>query len=561
MVKYVGIIGLMLALGTFAQATWAAGVEPRLDRSDAVVGETVTLILETDDSAQGLDVDLSPLEGDFAVLGQRTETQMSIVNGRQSAQVRLLVTLEPLRAGTLAIPALSFPGGRTRPLTLEVAPPPERAPGEPEPVFIEVQVEPADGPHYVHAQMLLTVRVFYQRNLTEAALEAPRPEPAAVRLLDDVPFQAERNGVRYQVSERRYAVFPERSGPLTIPPVRLSGRLVERDPQRLWQQPVRGRRITVASEPLTLEIQPRPAAFNGAQWLPARRLEVASRITDVDELKVGEPLTRTIIVDAVGLEEHMISAPEWPELPNARIYPDQPQGITRDDGRWVLGHKEFRYAVVPEQPGTLELPELTIEWWDTEADRARTAVIPAQSVEVAPAASPAQAAVEPVDAGPALPAVETTSSAAPGIWPWLTVAFALLWLGTLGWALRRGPPPRERPVAALPGDERERLDALRDACRSNDAAAARRALSDWLRHHGPALAGGSALAWARVVDDERLAGELRALQRAGFDGAETDWRGGELWQAFDDWRRRWNESEATPRMVSPFFDAARRRAG
>jgi len=77
---------------------------------------------------------------------------------------------------------------------------------------------------------------------------------------------------------------------------------------------------------------------------------------------VGEPVTRTIIIDAVGLEENMIAEPVWPELPGARIYPDQPQGISRDDGEWVLGHKEFRYAVVPEQEGELVLPELTVEW-------------------------------------------------------------------------------------------------------------------------------------------------------------------------------------------------------
>ena len=65
-------------------------------------------------------------------------------------------------------------------------------------------------PAYVHAQLGLTVRVFYQQNLTEAAIGQPEPSPASVCLLDRVPFQADRNGTRYRVLERHYAVFPER---------------------------------------------------------------------------------------------------------------------------------------------------------------------------------------------------------------------------------------------------------------------------------------------------------------------------------------------------------------
>ena len=78
----------------------------------------------------------------------------------------------------------------------------------------------------------------------------------------------------------------------------------------------------------------------------------------------------------------MITEPAWPEIPNARIYPDQPQGISRDDGQWVLGHKEFRYAIVPEQEGELVLPELKVHWWDTVNNRQQTAVLPAKRIEV-----------------------------------------------------------------------------------------------------------------------------------------------------------------------------------
>jgi len=132
----------------------AADVNARLDRSEVVEGETVTLILQTDDPQQSLSTDLSAVEQNFAVLDQRSETQMSIVNGQQTAVVRLVLTLEPLRQGRLVIPGMEFDGGaRTQPLEVSVKPAPELAPGEMAPVFLEGDLDPQQGPYYVHAQL------------------------------------------------------------------------------------------------------------------------------------------------------------------------------------------------------------------------------------------------------------------------------------------------------------------------------------------------------------------------------------------------------------------------
>ena len=218
------LLGLTLGLLPVAPAR-AANITAQLDRDHIVQGETVTLIIQTEDPQQSLEGDFTVLEPDFVLLDQRSETQMSIVNGSQSAVVRLIVTLEPRRTGALTVPPLRFGSLTSQPLSLTVDAAPEPKPGEAPAVFIEVEVEPEEGPYYVHAQLLLTVRVFYQQSLTEAAISQPEPAPAAVRLLDEVPFQAERGGERYRVLERHYAVFPERSGPLVIPPMTLSGRL------------------------------------------------------------------------------------------------------------------------------------------------------------------------------------------------------------------------------------------------------------------------------------------------------------------------------------------------
>lgn len=529
-----------------------AAVRAELDRTRITEGETVMLTILTDDPRQNLDTDFSALEQDFQILDRRSETQLSIVNGKQTAVVRLLLTLEPRAAGDVSIPPLSFGGEKTAALSVKVDPAPELEPGSQPPVFIEVEVLPASGPYFVHAQLGLVVRVFYQQNLTEAAISQPEPSPAAVRLMQETPYQAERGGERYRVLERNYAVFPERSGELVIPPMQLTGRLVERRTSSIWQPAARGRRVQVESEQLVLDIEQKPDSFAGSEWQPARDYRLTQQISSGDALRVGEPVTRTVIIDAVGLEENMIVEPEWPDVSDARIYPDQPQGITRDDGQWVLGHKEFRYAVVPEKEGELVLPELTVQWWDTKNNRARTAVLAAQTISVQPSAlvpAPAPPAVNlvPGVSPPGLPPGAADAGEA-SFWRWLTLFFAALWLLTLAGALmlkkRLTNPDQRRATSRLEtGNEASVLDAVRDACKAGDRRGARKALLRWIGDFEPLEGRSSLLEFAAGMDEPGLRDSLMALDAEGFrpqpgSAPENRWNGPEFWKMFDAWRKQ-----------------------
>jgi len=530
-----------------------AAVQAELDRNRITEGETVTLTILTDDPRQNLDTDFSALDQNFQILDRRSETQLSIVNGRQTAVVRLLLTLEPKSEGVFVIPSLKFGSDITQAISVQVDPAPELEPGSQPPVFIEVEITPAEGPYFVHAQVGLIVRVFYQQNLTEAAISQPEPSPAAVRLLQETPYQAERGGERYRVLERNYAVFPERSGELTIPPMQLTGRLVERRTSNVWQPAVRGRRVRVESEALQLLIEPKPVEFSGAQWQPARDYRLTQQVSSGDALRVGEPVTRTVIIDAIGLEENMIVEPAWPELPGSRIYPDQPQGITRDDGQWVLGHKEFRYAVVPEQEGELVLPELKVEWWDTQNNQARTAILDAHTVFVQPSAlvpTPVQTAVP---TGTATKGVASSNGSGargePTYWRWLALLFAMLWLLTLFFAWKLTGRKRDRKADSASGipiaeNEAEMLASLEQACKSGDIRRTRRALQYWLRDFGPLEGNGSLLEFAAELGDPAIRDSICALDSNGFRPAsetepEINWNGGTFWRQFEAWRKNW----------------------
>ena len=534
-----GLLGLcLLVLASFPCAALAA-VQAYLDRYAMTEGETVTLTFQTDQSGQKLVPDLTPLEEQFTVLDKRTETNFTVVNGQQSSLVKLMVSLEPKVSGRLSIPSFELGGDRTRPMTLTVEKAPDLEPGELPPVFIEVELLPGDGPYYVHAQLGLVVRIFFLPDTSEAAIGQPNPSSAAVRLLQETPFQAERGGKRYRVLERHYAVFPERSGEMTIPPMVLSGRLIERGDGASWQSRSRGRRISAASEEIVVQIQPRPDEYSGDHWLPARALEVSQQVSTTDSLRVGEPVTRTVIVEAAGLEENMLVEPAWPEMEDARIYPDQPQGITRDDGKWVLGHKEFRYAVVPEREGRLVLPELRLDWWDTQANQQRTAVLPEKVLEVmasdlvpSPVQPSSSAAIGPIESVPP-PGVDT----GPGFWRVSTILLAALWLLTLywGWNRRAAVVSTETTEkGTLPFAEAACLAELKKACDSGDAVRARRAMRAWLRARG--FSSRSLLEFGKNSGDEELKQALYELDSVGCrPEVDVQWNGGKMYAQLQRW--------------------------
>jgi hypothetical protein len=547
---------LLLMLGS--QAARGA-LEASLDRERVADGESVRLVIQARGQVSGAP-STEPLEKDFEVLGVSTGSQMNIVNGRVDATTTWTITLRPRRLGRLRVPPIAVAGERTPALDLEVVRADAVRPDGGADLFVETEVEP-EAP-YVQAMVVYTVRIFHAVRLTEGALPDPVPEGALVRRLgEDRQYSAQRNGRRYGVIERRYAVFPQASGELVLPGPVLDARvpdsrarppstfrdLLGRDPFGDLFASTRG--VRVRGQARTLTVRPRPDEAVGGHWLPARDL----RLTETwepegGEARVGEPLTRTLTVTAQGLMASQLPdlAPE--SVDGARAYPDRAREETRDGPKGVVGERVQRIAFVPTRPGHLVLPALRLHWWDTEADRERVAELPARSVEVLPApiseggaaGRGAEAPRAPLavpragpDGGPAV----TGSPPAPrwggGVadpWPWVSAVLAFLWLLTLGlwWRARR---PDARPEFApgvggeAAGPARRRFHA---ACRAGDARAARAALGDWGRAHWPHDPPRGPMELAARLDDPLARQALADLERALYGEGDSGWDGREL---------------------------------
>ena len=504
--------------------TVAQSLDARLDRNLVHDDETVRLIVEADTQAGGLEPDLAPLRRDFEVLGQSTSTHVSIGNGARNVRTEWTIELAPKRPGRFTIGPIRV-GTMTSPaVELEVLPSSAAARSARD-VFLEVEVTPRET--YVQAQLVCVLRVYRAAEFLEAKLSDFDPDQAVTyRLGRDSTYSKVIDGRRYRVIERRFAVFPQASGPLTLPGFRLDARIA--DPgaaSTMGQLFGEGRRVRIETRPVEVAVKPRPGA-DATPWLPATAVTFnAQWPEEPPRLVVGEPVTWTLRLDATGLAGEQLPPIEPSGIEGVRIYPDQPSIATRSSAEAVHGERIQHVALVPGTAGALVIPEMRVQWWDVEADAPRTAVIPARTLSVAPA---------PVSAAPIRPAL-VAPSAAPqkSARPWqiASAALALAWLATLGALLRtvgrrRGIEPGVgAPGGESPPNTSAARQAVLDACNASDPREARRALLRWAGLARPGSPPRDLIAVAARVRDERFGEAIMALDRALWSGRDADWNG------------------------------------
>ena len=93
-------------------------------------------------------------------------------------------------------------------------------------VYIEAAVEPRAP--YVQQQVSLTVKLYFAVNLTDGSLDEPQVDGLVVRKLgQDANYAADVGGRRYRVLERHYALLPEKSGAVSLPPIAFRGHAMD----------------------------------------------------------------------------------------------------------------------------------------------------------------------------------------------------------------------------------------------------------------------------------------------------------------------------------------------
>ncbi len=546
---------LLMVMLLCTQAVLATTINVRSDRNPVATNESFRLIFESDGSVDG-EPNFKALEQNFEVMQQSQGTTMQIVNGQVSQARQWTVVLMPRRSGQLTIPAIAFGKDKSQPVVIGVT---EATVSSEEPnnsvLFFEVSTTsaPETGNAYVQSQVIYNVRLFRAVNVANARLSEPvvsGADAVVEKLGDDREFETTRDGRRYVVLERSYAIFPQQSGTVTIDPVSFEGQVVNRARGMFDVFDQGGPIRRVRSAAVTLDVMPMPAGEEPQQWLPAREVKLIEEWPEGVDLSqpitAGEPLTWTLTLIADGLTAAQLPT-ITPVMPDGlKAYPDQAKQMNDKKQETLIGVRQEKIALIPVQAGEYQLPAIEVPWWNSQTGQREVAHLPARTLRVAAAAGSNSGAAmlpplsENEQARPQVSSSAVVTSSNDTTWRVVSAVLGLGWLLTVmaWWISRRtAEHPRE------PGRESQMVDVsavkqrVRKACLENHAVAAKEALLVWGAISWPTHPPGALGQLAQRVSDETLRDEIIALNQQIYGqstaNAPHQWDGNAMWRAFE----------------------------
>ena len=556
-VRLLACLFFLLLSALMSSNTYAADIRVSVDRNPVSVDESFQITFTASQSPDD-DPDFSPLEQDFNIINQSNSSSSSWVNGKSTKVVQWIVNVMAKQTGSLVIPAIKFGKDVSRASSILVADKSsKKALDTNEDLFIDVEASPQNP--YIQSQVFYTLRLYTKVNISQARLNEPELSDAVIeRLGEDSNYNTQVNGVDYSVTERKYAFFPQKSGKLTIKPLVLTAEVLVNNAQSInpFFNSQMSKTKRVESKTITLDVKPVPAEFKGQHWLSAEQLVLKQEwSTDVAQLKVGEPVTRTLSLVAKGT-----TVGQLPELNTTqtseelKAYPDQPVLQEQKKVEGLIAFREEKIALIPSKAGTYPLPAIEIPWFNTQTQKLEIAKIPEETLTTAAVATQP----EPAPA-PTFTPLETTKTDSVAIadsyqntpiWLWVSIFLALGWLITLIVFLRKRRPKAEVWVE----DESEinlkaAIKNLKHACANNDALAAKEALLIWGNHKFDTNNLGALAGFC----DARLRDEIVLLNQTLYGKESTQWEGKKLFQAFTENKARGAIKETVDKSLEPLY--------
>ena len=500
------ILRTLLLFSLFASAAaQAANITVTTSRNPVALDDSFHLIYEADSSVDD-DPDFSPIYKDFDVLNSSQSTNMRSINGNWSMKKTWDLAVIAKTVGKFTIPPIAF-GKDTSPaiqvtVTNSSSPNSVSPDGQstiPAKIFLESSIDKKTG--WVQSQIIYTVRLLRTVSIASASITDPvtNDPDAIIHKIAEDNYQTTRNGIRYEVFERRYAIYPQKSGQLKINPVMFEGRVNAQQPMTIFDQfRMSGQLKRLRSKAISATIKAAPGSINLQDWLPASEVQLLEEWSDdIQNIKTGDPITRTITIAAEGLTAVQLPDLKFEEIDGLKLYPDKAITEDRPSSSGITGLKQIKVAIIPTAAGSYTLPEIELQWWNTKTNSSERAIIPEKVLTTTGSATtsnivttPALIQTQSTDQEPAVigeqpPAPLTAMAAADPMWKYIALAFALAWLITLLLLFRRtrGSGTSDLPAKTSPAKlpVKPAIAAVQKHAANNDAVHTREALIEWAR--------------------------------------------------------------------------------
>ncbi len=396
-------------------------------------GETLqyNVIYEGDD-AGAVQPDFSALQTDFTVYSTSSSMQSSFVNGIGRQKRAWTLLMRPKTEGKLQIPAITVGTEKTKPQTVEVLPASQNVP-------ILAGQQPK-VPQYQQTKNKSQTSTQKQNFWAEMSVANKKPYigqviSGTVYIYDNIGLNLRRepmfdniddwnimqvnsnnplvvNRQNQRVIAYNYLFEPKKSGKLKLPQAVVYASYVDTSKIPMidsidkllsnfsFNISTGGLMATevpvqLETKPIDIEVQPIPEDYGDYWWLPANALQLEAKWVDKNPVfKVGEAVTREIVITASGASEEQMPKIKFNNNAVWKQYPEKTQINVGINDNQVFLQATTRVVYIPQKSGDQELAEIKLRWFNVKTKHIETAVIPAEKIYVADAEKSSKATLD-----------------------------------------------------------------------------------------------------------------------------------------------------------------------
>ncbi len=321
-----------------------------------------------------------------------------------------------------------------------------------------------------------------------------------------IKISEEKDGDDWQILRYPLALFPQKSGELTIPAinVRFSTSLGFGTTRKSFE---------FDTEPLTLSISLPPGVGEDEMVITTRSFQLDHNWQPETTIaKTGDAFTLTVKRSADDISAILLPSLPVYQTRGLAAYPQTPNVKDKTNRGDLVGERSDSVTWVVEEAGIYEIPGIRFKWWDPDRQELKQQIIPGIKLKIVNL---------PTDDSEAL-AADSTEPKSSSLLIW---AFGVLAVIIAGAAWRKRKINAEGDSLA---NEKSAFANLEKACKNNRAGKAHAAIYDWLGCCPPLSGQGPAGAtlgeFSRIMGDDQLAEELLELQQA-LISTGSDWHG------------------------------------
>ena len=392
----------MFSLCLFAGISRADDFTAEVENNQVVAGEPFVLTLTYSGNEKNIQPDLSVLQNDFQIYSNGSSVQTSYINGVMTQQLSWALGLVTLKDGDITIPPISAGNLRTKSIDLKVLPAGStilansqnsKSNASASPKF-EAEFSIDEKNPYVKQEITgtLTIKDYVGLEFVSDPVFL-NAEDWQIKILEQPSVSQISGGREIKLNFAMFALNPTTT---EVPSLQWKAVYFDMSaqPQRHGFgffdlsdfSAVRGvqKPAIIQTRPQKISIKPIPKEYENEFWLPAKALNLVQKWEDKNpEFKVGETISREIILSAAGILDSELPELEFATPENIKQYPENPQFSLSVYKAHPVAQATYRIVYIPQKSGETTLPEISLPWFNTKTGKPETARIPAQKITIA----------------------------------------------------------------------------------------------------------------------------------------------------------------------------------